>query len=808
MLKLPIILVVLFACCSIGFLHAQEITILDEVTQERIPGVKIYSIHPKVQKIANIDGRFRLEPFIHCDSIFIAYKGFETKMYSYDELKKEVWIELKEFHLAVSEMVVSASRWKEDKAKSPVRITKINLKDAALLEPQTAADLLESSGYVFVQKSQFAGGSPQLRGFGTNRVMLVVDGVRMNNAIFRSGNLQNVISIDGNSLESAEIQFGPGAVLYGSDAIGGVMNFTTLLPKFAQDSLKAEIKTTAFTRYSSSSNESTSHLSFNFGKEKWATISSVTYSRFGDLTTGKFGNSYFLRPSYQQRINGIDSTVTNPNPRKQINTEYSQINLLHKAHFKPNKKWLLTYSFLFSQSSDAPRYDRLTLDKNEDGVLDNAEWYYGPQKWMMNQFTFVNQPTKKKFYDQLKMNLAYQKFNESRNDRKTGSSAIRRQFEQVDAFSLNIDFHKEWAKRTTFVYGLEGVFNLISSEAHKESIIDNSQTIINPRYPDQSTWQTYGVYADLKHALSEKWTINSGIRYSLYFVDAQFDTSLFAFPVTEMSNQNSALNGSLGFVLNSSKQSKYYLNLSTGFRAPNIDDFGKVFDSEPGNVIVPNVNLKPEYAYNTELGFAKAFKSVLKIDGAVYYTYLQDALARSPFQFNGQDSILYEGTLSQVLAIQNNSNAYVYGTQAGIELIIGKGFSVKSTINYQKGSTYNLDSATYFPKTHVAPVFGRTSLGFKRRHLHLELYLVYQGEMKAENLPLQERNDFTYAKDDNGNRFTPSWYTLNFKGAYFFNKHLSMNAGVENITNQLYRTFGSGVSASGVNVTVSLKAVF
>ncbi len=792
---------------SFGQLVAQEITVLDEVTQERIPGVKVYSIEPKVQVIADLNGRFQLEDFKGCDTIYISYPDYETKIFLYKDLQKVVWVELSDEHLTVSEVVVTANRWGEDKSKVAGKIEKLNLKDLGIFEAQTTADLLEASGYVFVQKSQLAGGSPQLRGFGTNRVMIVVDGVRMNNAIFRSGNLQNIISLDGNSLESAEIQFGPGSVIYGSDAIGGVMNFTTIQPKFSTDSLKPKVKTTIFTRYSSASNESTTHLDFNYGTEKWATSTAITFSHFGDLKTGKYGNSYFLRPTFQTTMNGVDTTVVNPDPRKQIETGYNQVNFIHKLIFKLNEKWNLSYGLNFSKSSNAPRYDRLIQDVDNDGVLDKAEWYYGPQEWVMNRLSVVNQD-EHVLFDHLRITLAYQNFKESRHDRKTGNTLIRRQFEKVDALSLNIDFQKKWGERTVFFYGAEAVFNYVGSYAYKESILDGSQTIINPRYPDKSTRQTYGLYFSSKFDLSEKWTLNSGVRYSIYLIDAKFDTTLFAFPSTEVTNNSGALNGSLGLVFNPSIYSQFYVNFSTGYRAPNIDDIGKVFDSEPGSVIVPNVNLKPEYAYNAEFGIVQAIKSHLKIEGAIYGTYLENALARSPFQFDGQDSILYEGVYSQVLAIQNVSNAYVYGVQGGVEFVFGKGFILKSMISYQKGFEYSIDSASYFPKAHVAPLFGRTSIAYKRRHLHIEVYTIYQGRMDYEDMPLLERDDFEYAKDENGLSFTPAWYTINVKGAYFFNKHLSLNLGLENITNQLYRTVGSGISAPGINFTTSLKVVF
>lgn len=786
---------------------AQEITVKDNVTQQSIPNAKVFSIIPKVQRIADVEGRFQLEDFVGCDTIYVSYSGYEKGIFRYADLRKVTSIELFDEGLSISEMTVSASRWEEDKVKIPGRINKLDLREIEQLGPQTSADLLEAGGYVFVQKSQLAGGSPQLRGFGTNRVMIIVDGVRMNNAIFRAGNLQNVLSLDANSLESTEILFGPGAVMYGSDAIGGVMNFRTKIAQYSPDSVESYIRSNVMGRYSTASNEATAHFDVNIGKQKWAFLTAATYSRFGDLKAGKHGNESFLRPTYQTQIGGGDTTVVNDNPQIQVNSGYSQINAIQKIYYKPSDKWEFDLGLNFSTTSDAPRYDRLILDKKNDGQLDNAEWYYGPQQWLMAKFGATNEHAGV-LYTKMRITGAYQRFKESRHDRKTGSSNIRRQFEQVDAVSLNIDLDKEIGKRATIFYGLEGVVNQIGSNAYREDVNTGNQQVINPRYPDGSTWQSYGIYGTAKLELSEKWTLNVGGRYSYYSIRAEFDTSLFAFPFSETSNANSALNGNLGLVFNPNTRSQWYINGSSGFRAPNIDDIGKVFDSEPGSVVLPNLALKPEFAYSAEVGFVAIVAKKVKLDGALYYTYLQDALARGPMTLNGQDSILYEGVLSRIQGIRNISDAHVYGFQAGIEWAMIKGLSLKSTISFQRGRAFEVDSNAYFPLAHVAPTFGRTALIYKTKQFKINLYAMYQGIMRPDDLPLTERTDNVYAKDDQGRNFTPSWYTLNIKASYYFNKHLSATAGVENITDQLYRTFGSGISAPGRNIVISIKATF
>ena len=87
----------------------------------------------------------------------------------------------------LNELVVSANKWEQNLMEVPGTVSRVSKQLIQFQNPQTSADLLTLTGKVFVQKSQLGGGSPMIRGFATNRVLLVVDGVRMNNAIFRSG---------------------------------------------------------------------------------------------------------------------------------------------------------------------------------------------------------------------------------------------------------------------------------------------------------------------------------------------------------------------------------------------------------------------------------------------------------------------------------------------------------------------------------------------------------------------------------------------------------------------------------------------
>ena len=360
----------------------------------------------------------------------------------------------------IDEFVVSANRWEQNKMEVPNKIVQVRKPEIDFTNPQTAADLLSSSDEVFVQKSQLGGGSPMIRGFATNRVLIVVDGVRMNTAIFREGNVQNVISLDPNIMESTEIIFGPGAIVYGSDAIGGVMNFNSR-KALLSTSEKTNVKVEAMGRRSTANKETTGHVNFNIGGSKIAFLSSVTFSTFGDLMMGNNRHPDYIRPHYQKQLDGVDSMFVNTNPNLQVGTAYSQYNFTEKLRFQPTERLNVVFANHISRSSDVPRYDRLIQYK--DDVLKYGDWYYGPQKWMMNSISADWKPGSVLF-DQMKTVIGKTGFRESRHDRKFDNPVIRQRYEKVVAYSANIDFEKSIGENEIY-YGAEAVFNDISSTA-------------------------------------------------------------------------------------------------------------------------------------------------------------------------------------------------------------------------------------------------------------------------------------------------------------------------------------------------------
>ncbi|MEP0367578.1 MAG: TonB-dependent receptor [Cyclobacteriaceae bacterium] len=786
-----------------GISYAQTITILDKETDQPVELATLASSSPNAFATTNAHGEVSIAPFKLADKIQIRSLGYKTMIKSYDELIQNKEIRLEPSSFTMDEVVVSASKWSQTTGDIPEKVISISSKEVMLQNPQTAADLLCISGKVFVQKSQQGGGSPMIRGFATNRLLYSVDGVRMNTAIFRGGNIQNVISLDPFAMEKTEVLFGPGSVIYGSDAIGGVMSFQTLTPQFSLDD-KLLISGKAFSRFASANNEKTMHFDMNVGWQKWAMVTSISSNEFGDLKMGSHGPDDYLRPVYVQRQDSADVVVTNTDSKIQRPSAYSQMNIMQKVRFQPNTNWDLQYAFHYSVTSDYSRYDRHLRVTN--GLPTYAEWYYDPQKWLMNNLNITHSKSNVA-YDQMTIRVAQQGFEESRIDRALNETERAIREEQVAAYSMNIDLTKTWSPEYTINYGAEWVFNDVKSIGIDEDIETGIRTAGPSRYP-KSDWSSFGVYLNNQYRIFDELLMQAGVRYSHFKLSAVFDDTFYPFPFSNANISDGSVTGSLGFVYRPTGDLVLSLNGGTAFRSPNVDDIGKVFDSEPGAVTVPNPNLKSEYAYNLDFGVAKVFNDALKVDFTAYYTILNNALVRRDFKLGDQDSIVYDGVLSQVQAIQNAAEAHVVGIQIGLDYKFGSGFSFSSDFNWQEGKEEQ-DDGTRSPSRHAAPWFGVSRLRYNFAGTLMEVNAQYSGKKSFNQLPIEEQGKpEIYATDSNGNPYSPGWHTLNFKASNEINSTITISAGIENLTDRRYKPFSSGIAGAGRNFVISAQANF
>lgn len=702
----------------------------------------------------------------------------------------------------LNEVTVYANKFAERSGRIAQTVKSIRDKNTLNMQPNTG-DILINTGTLFVQKSQQGGSSPVIRGFEASRVLLTVDGIRMNNAVYRAGHLQNIITIDNMILDRMEVLYGPSSTLYGSDALGGVVSMYTRNPKLS-GSKKTVISGSSTLRYATAIDEQRGNIILNIGGAKWASLTSVTYGSFGDMKQGKNRSSKYptfgLKPFIVQRMGNTDVAVPNPNPNQQTPSGYDQIDVLQKFLYKPSDKIEHIFNLQFSNTGDVPRYDRLSEGTLTAPVF--AEWYYGPQLRNLASYQ-LNASKQNGFFQDLKLTTSFQDIEESRITRRFNNNNKDYRWERINVFGLNFDA-KHYSGKHELHVGAESYTNFVRSTAERRNIVTGALSRITTRYADGPTkMASNALYAQHTYKINDEWTLNDGIRFNLVKLDARFaDTTLMHFPFNKAQQNNVAVTGNIGLVYATKDDFRLAMILSSGFRAPNVDDLSKVFDTRTGIVVVPNTNIKPEYTYNGEFSIAKQTKA-FSIGASFFYTIFRNALVLDKYKFNGQDSILYSGVRSAVFANQNKASAYVTGFSLNGSITIAKGTAIDGVVTYTYGR-YTDQNKVKIPLDHIPPVYGRLGIKTQQNQWNAEFYTLFNGWKKLKDYNPNGEDNLQYATADG----MPSWLTLNVRAGFHFSKKLQSVLLLENLTDKNYRYFASGISAPGRNISISLKADF
>lgn len=789
---------------------AQSIVQVSDENSNIMAFVDVYTSDFSFNASTDLDGNVTIPATIPGDAtIIFSFLGYQELSIQKAELINGYKIQMV-VGLQLEEVLV-VGRTDNRSQDLPGKVESIDAKIFQLTNPQTAADALGQHADVYIQKSQMGGGSPVVRGFEANKVLLVLDGVRMNNAIYRSGHLQSAITVDNAMLERLEVLYGPGSLIYGSDAIGGVVHFRSKNPKLNFDKEKSlNFHGNSYLRYASANNEKSGHVDFNIGGKKFSSLTSVSYSDYGDLRTGSrrqddypdFGKRFI----YADRVGGQDVIVQNEDPNLQIGTGYSQMDLMQKFLYQPSENVRLIANLQYSNSSDVPRYDALS-ELDGDG-LSFAEWYYGPQRRF---FSSLRSDIKigSKLTDKLIFIAAYQKIDEDRIDRQFGSDNLDRQEEDVDVFSITADLHKYFDSDKTFEinYGAEFNKNLLTSTASRTNIrtgVESSDILT--RYPSGgSGTDNIAAYALVKKGFSGI-DIFGGLRYSNNNLNVKYAREdNLPWPeeyYTGVSTNNKALSWSLGSTLKSMKSWKISAQVSSAFRSPNIDDLAKI-RVKSDEISVPNFGLQPETSLNGELSIAKQIGNHTQVSATGFITTLKDAIVRDQYSLpDGTSFLVDEGDTLNTVGNINASSARVSGISYNIKTNLSTKFSISGSLNFVKGLNYDA-SDNESPLSHIPPVYGKFNANYGDEHQNVNLSLRFNGAKPLELYGGSEDNIENATAEG-----TPRWMTLNLYYKRSFNKTFSASIGVENILDTHYRPFASGVSAPGRNVIIGVNSSF
>ncbi len=702
----------------------------------------------------------------------------------------------------LEEVYITTPKYLKNKKFLSQKAENISKNEIEFQNFQNTADALSNSGDVTVQKSQQGGGSPVIRGFEASRILILVDGIRMNNLIFRAGHLQNIITVDENMLENIDVFYGASSTLFGSDALGGAVNLTTKKAQFASDG--KHFSNNVLTRYSSANQEKSTHLNLNYGTSNFASLTAFSLNDFGDLKMGKnknHHNDFFGEKAfYVQTVNGIDQLVANNDKYVQKFTAYKQYDFMQKFAYKQANGNLHSLNFQYATTSNIPRYDRLT-DSAGSG-LKNAEWYYGPQKRLLGVYNFSK--NKAFLNSDLSLDVSYQNVEESRHNRKFGNYNLQKRTEKVNMYGINAMLKKAFSK-SELVYGLETTFDDLNSSAYSKNINTGETQTIDSRYPNGKNNVFRGdLFLSYNETISPKANWNFGGRIGCTSLKSTIgDNSFFQLPFDKIQQNNLTYSATLGIIYKTSNTVSLIANISSGFRTPNIDDLAKIFESGDGTLIVPNENLKPEKTITADLGFRITSENRrFEWENTYFYTHIIDAIVTDTFTFNGLSTVDYNGTPSQVFANQNKGKAFITGISSSLKAYVVDNLLFTASFNYTLGRI--LKDGEQLPLDHIAPFYGKIGFNYSKKRYGLEAYMLYNGKKDLKNYFLNGEDNEQYAPPGG----MPAWETYNAKGSVEVFKNATLFVGVENILDTQYRTFSSGMNAAGRNFYSGLKYSF
>jgi len=788
--------------------HGQHwITVISKNSGQPVEGVSITVNNSYIATTGPL-GRVLISDLHEEDVVSFFHTSYAPRHYNFKQLQRANFeVGLYESVLNIQEVVIKANRMEADFKHNPQEVRTISAKRMNSQFIGSSADALSLDPNVFIQKSQAGGGSPMIRGMSTSRVLILIDGMRLNNAIFRAGNVHNVISLDPLSISDMEVSLGPGSVLHGSDALGGTMHINTYDAHYGDSS---EVLQSLVYDFSSNNAQLTRRPNFriNYGGLNWAGMTNITYSQYSDVRMGARIFSWTPANSVENYLAMCEpitfanlDTLRKPMDRLiQPKTAYDQRNFTQKLKFRVSETSELKFGLYFSMLSDVNRYDRFIETKN--GSPRYACWNYGPQMWSMATVAYEDRKSTA-LYDRIKWAAALQGYQESRDVRRYRSPAGRVQTELVRMAQGNVDATKKFSEKLSMSYGADWNLNLIQSSAYHYAASNTDSTWqAQSRYADGSRWSSSAAFISALYNLNQNLSISGGTRLNHIHMFTPIRFNGFNHDATW---NFLAPSGSIGASY-SEKSFKYFLNLSTGFRAPNVDDASKVFDSQPGAVVVPNLDLREERLYSAEIGMKHLLGKHLVLDASFYYSYLDNAMIRAPYTFYSLDSVMldsmmYEGEWSQILAVQNLDYATIWGYQFGVRTELSK--ALFWTVHWSH--PFGMDSQGHALR-HASPFNATSQLVYRKKKWTATLTGRYNGEMSHDELSFSERNKtHIYAINENGQTYSPRWYTLSLMTNYEFNKNILLRIGIENIMDAQYRPYSSGIVAPGRGVFIGLR---
>ncbi len=797
---IKLIIIIVFSTST----FSQDVLVLDNFAKWGMPGVKVFSASSNDTLETNSEGVVNID-FLPDDEIIIFYYPMFQKLgYTKKQLaEKHNTIYMKRSAKLRRENT-SLLATSEFSADLPFFTDIINLDDQAIFETDDA------SGSNSLNMRTYEGGFSVLQGMQADKVLLAIDGIRLNDAIHKNGKIERLLNFKKTMTHSVRKIYNTGFSIYSPSAIGGVINYFTKMPPVSPDyAFHSKIELNS--QYQSASNSFVNNLNINLTSAKFTSFSALSYGKYGEIEMGKNrqnvpdkDSTYGLNTHYVKHFNSGDSIVKNDNPYKQHGTDFEQFYFLQKFRYKISDFINIMANFHYVNNSDVGIYSGLTEINFDHPRF--AVCKFEPQDKLIGNINLIYEKNTK-IFDLMSLNSTFIHYNEYRITRKFQNPVALHQIEKLYVYKFNADFVKIIQTTKRISYGISYDYNKLNSEAFFRNINNDSTWQGLNRYPTNGSFSHNGaVYFNLKLMGNSKIYTNLGIRSDFRYTFAHFSNSSPQLPLSFTKVEYFDWAPIISFNIETNPFGWFYvnLNLSATKYMPIIDDFGKVMVKD-FIVNIPTDNLNPEKNYSSKLGLTIFFNDNFKIYTNSIFSYINDAIIAKDTTLADQDS-LYFGTDRYEIATNTNiPKAYIFGASAGFnfnqKIANNENISLKlnSSINYVEG--INLTENRSLPN--ISPIYGNGTLTFNLYDFSVKFSTLYNGLKPREELsPVGE--DFIEKAATDG--FLP-WQIFNAKLHYQFKDVFKISAGVDNIFDSFYRPYSTAIAAPGRNYVFSAKIV-
>lgn len=744
-------LFILFFLTSLTIKAQSIIGSVTETNGNAIPDAYISVINTNLGTITNREGKFQLEKIPAGASLRISCMGYGVKEMLGDSA---LTIVLEPIIIYLNNnVVVTAQRNSANQFNVSQQVTVLNSRELVQLAPRSTPEALFGSTGIWMQKTNHGGGSPIIRGLVGNQILLLMDGIRLNNATYRYGPNQYLSTIDPGLIDRIETSRGNGSVLYGSDALGGVVQVLSKTPFFTNNK---KVSGNVYGKWMSEDMEKSGRGELQLSSKRVASLFGFSARDFGHIVAG-------------DTLGVLDPTG------------YHEFSADAKVVFRTSDNGIFTGAYQHLKQHEVPRYDQVQQGGYSTYNFDPQIRQLGYVRWELF--------SDNKIFQSIRTTTSLGKTTEGIVSQKNGSSIVKEQWDVVNTQGLIAEATSQWKTNWQSQTGIEFYHDYVQSEAHVTDITTEDVTEQRGSFADGSTSDNLAFFSN--HVVDwEKFQVMTGVRFNVVKVSVR-DTTFGDQQITP-----SALVGNVGLTYKFHPHHHVIVSANSGFRAPNVDDMSKFGAVESTVFEIPSANLSPERSFSVEAGIKT---NTQKFSGAlsIYKTFLRDQIDRVAVTYQGQDTIENR----RVYQKQNIGQSEMYGLEVEGEIKIMSYLITSANMTYTYGQNVTKDE----PMRRIPPLFGKVSLRFQQNS---------RWWAKAEWMAAGSQ-DRLAAGDKSDARIAvrlvdgamPGWNLFNLYAGLKL-KWVGLTVSAQNIFDEPYRVYASGVDGYGKSFMISASVHF